>query len=393
MVSPLPIGHTSVPSEGIRTIPCKGCRPHVCRTPAKPSNPNKPGRPRRGKGIEWLRACLTAIAKRNGGSRPWVEVDLNRCFNAKGYALSWGRQLFRRLQRDAFWRKLCKVRYVQKRLEQNGCFVILVAFRAYLQWDQEPLFYSRDRKTSRHVRAALRGSDIELRDCPQPSISTRQTAEEINNGTAVENQSSGYAEGKDENSLPPGQNKPSSEPTSHQTSDPVLRPSLNSRSACATQHCHSPEQSQRRSTGSFGTDPKGQASKEGNAIPVPLRRFILWLVFSLRDLMDWTRRDIFDEKSATVSFDFATVFSFVRGHVVDGHAANAIRSAWSKAVHLTHADVVDGLCRKPIALCVAHAARLLRRDDRTRQERIQQFYEQRAKTDENKPVQEPSKNE
>jgi hypothetical protein len=346
--------------------------------------------------VQWLRAYLTAIAKRNGGSKPWVEVDLNRCFNAKGYALSTGRELFRRLQRDAFWRNLCKVRYVQKRLETNGCFVILVAFRPYLRWDEEPLFYAADRKTSRHVRRALRGEDLELenvnnsvdnrgtargesRHCPVQQYNNfpnSSTAVPNNIRTAVETPIEALRARKE---APPHPNLPDSTTSVPSTNGSTLRLSLNSRSACAAQQPPEVKPNQGRSTGSRGTDSKGFASSGTTANSVPaktatlvrvspsLQRFILWLVFELRLLMQWTQR---------VPFNFGTVYSFVRSQVIDGHASLAVRKVWTDAVEQTHGDIVEGrVCRKPIALCVARAARLLRqRDRRTREQRMKEFY-------------------
>ncbi len=77
---------------------------------------------------------------------------------------------------------------------------------------------------------------------------------------------------------------------------------------------------------------------------------------------------------------FATVYAFTRRHVLAGHTAFAIKGAWSRAVRLTDGDVSDGLCRQPIALCVAHATRILfRRDPRTDAQRIAAFYEDRKR--------------
>ncbi len=391
MASPCQVGPSTEALRGRRTILSKSGRPHECRTPSLPANPNKPGRPRRGKGVQWLRACLCAISKQNGGSRPWVEVDLNRCFNAKGYSLRWGRVLFSRLQADAFWRNLCKVRFVQKRLEHNGCFVILVAFRPYLKWDEEPLFYERDRKTPRHVRAALRSEDLELvnnfafgrgesRHCVVhhtiqfPSQGTAVLGTSLERpGTLVEPLC-----GRENETATASLR--SDNPTPQPTSDASLRMSLNNRSACSAQQTFPQKQHQGRRTESHRNDPQSLASKEGIAktvpehVPASVQRFILWLVFQLKELMVWTRRDYFNPASATVPFKFSTVFAFVRRHAIAAHTGAAIQSAWDRAVHQTHADVVDGLCRHPIALCVAHATRILLRDPRSRSQRMSAFY-------------------
>lgn len=396
MVSPATIG--------TRYIPCKSGAPHRCRAAARPANRSKrEGLIKPGKGVQWLRAYLTSIAKRSGGARPWVEIDLNRCFNATGYSLSWGRELFSRLQRDPFWRNLCKVRYVQKRLETNGCFVILLAFRPYLKWDEEPLFYAADRKTSRHVRAALRAEDLELvkiedgivkrkvelgnnsdenavnnsresGHCPAHLITyspSQETAESIQQDEPSRTQSSGFAEGKDTERRSPEQNHKTTikEPT--QTNTTLLRLSLNSRSACSSQTTFLSKPSQRRRTGIPQNDPQVLASKEGKAIPMPaqLRKLIIWLVFSLAELMAWSKR---------VPFSFPMLFAFVRNHVTEGHLSDSIQKAWRQAVSETEADVITGLCSKhSTAFCVMHAARILSRDRRTRKQRLADFYEQR----------------
>ncbi len=386
----------------LREIPCRGgCRPHRCKTKSLPANPDKPGRPKPGKGVQWLRRTLCGIAKhpKGGGRKPWVEVDLNRCFNAKGYSLSWGRELFRRLQRDAFWNNLCKVRYVQKRLETNGCFVILIAFRSYLKWDEEPLFYERDRKTTRHLRTALRAEDLELvnnppeivnnsnavqeerRHCPVPlynEFPTYGTADEINNGRAVENTSSRFAEET-------GRDLVSDEPSSIEKPLPqpngISKVNGNCRSACAPQQRSGVIQCNGRRTGNVSA-PQRLACRENfcaTRVGPALRGFILWLVLDLKADMVWTWRGT-DARSATVPFVFANVFAFVRRAAVAGYEAKVIRNAWDDAVHATHADVVDGLCRHPIALCSANAERILSRSDpRTREQRLAEFYSTRKK--------------
>jgi hypothetical protein len=377
----------TAPTTATRYIACKSGRPHRCRSTALPSNPKKPGRPARGKAVEFLRRYLTGIAKRSGGARPWTEIDLNRCFNSQGYSLSWGRETFRRLQRDPFWRNLCKVRFIQKRLTRNGCFVILLAFRPYLRWDEEPLFYAGDRKTTRHVRAALRGEDLEHRDCPVSNTSTKRTAVEFNN-PSDRIQQSGSAVVLKRNSdaeLTPAGKTPSNGQNS------LLRLSLNNQEPppevqkAINAGLPSPALTSGAVNGtSFNPQPTTHNIQQKPISPA-LRKFVVWLSFSLAELT-WTHR---------VPFSFATVYAFAKRHAIDGHTAIAIQSAWKRAVEMTHADAVDSdglpkgqsFCRKPIALCVAHATRILFRcDNRTADQRRADFFAERAKV---KPMSKP----
>lgn len=374
---------TPSPRDTTRYIPTKGGRPHRCRSRPLPSNPGKPGRPARGKAVEFLRRYLTGIAMRSGGARPWTEIDLNRCFNSQGYSLSWGREIFRRLQLDHHFKNLCKVRFLQKRLKRNGCFIIMLAFRPYLRWDEEPLFYGADRKTSRHVRTALRAEDLELGHCPESNTSTKRTAEE-NNGTSSRRQSTGYAVviGRDfDADLPAVAKKP------EEGHSAPMRHSLNSGPpAEVIEAINSGAASPALNAKLIRENPCQSVSNPVRPISPGLRKFIVWLSFSLSELMTWTSK---------VPFSFPTVFNFVRRHALDGHEATAIQTAWKKAVEMTHSDAADSVglpknqsfCRKPIALCVAHATRILfRRDPRTAEKRRVDLFAARAKL---KPILKP----
>jgi hypothetical protein len=356
-------------------VPTKGGRPHRLRARANPSDRGKQGRPKHGQALPGLRRYLVGLAKRSGGRRPWQEVDLNRVFNRFGYSLGWGRELFRRLTLDPFFRNLCKVRFVQKRLvpedgHGNGCFVILLAFRPFLAWDGEPLFYFKDRETTRHLRPALRSEDLELfdqaapwsktKDCPVSRVahyndfSTYRTAEENNRLPAADSQCR-FAEQTEkgccfkENSL--------------SETLPTLRISRNK-----------PEPSPSKPT-------MQPATEKTNRL---LRRKAVAVALAIKS-DHWQGTETDQRNTRTVKFNFPHAYTFALEGLRQGHLDKTLALVWQQAVRQTHADLVDttgkhrGPVKCPQALCLFHARRLLdSADTLSTFDRVTRFYRMRA---------------
>lgn len=313
-----------------RYIPTRDGLPHRCRAKPLPGNRRHPRRPVQGRTIDWLRAFVFYLAKRQPDKSPWVELDLIRACNSKGVSRAACRWLWHWVKVDPLFRRYIKVRYVQKVGPENGWFVILAAWRPKLQWDQEPLFYGRDRETSRHVRAELRGADIEKknRDCPIPSLS-----------------------------LPEGQPQDNTPQAASEN-----RPSL-------------------RSAGSNGEVPNSKAleSRISHAIrrtdhgePERLGKT---LCRKCAVVVSQLASDFFTWDPPKFQFPEAHAWNFVSWALVNGFEDWRIARTWRKAVEATVADISDGIARIPPALLVSHARRLLEESDsRGREERIRAFY-------------------
>lgn len=330
-----------------RRVPTKEGRDHTLRTAPAASDPDRRRkRVRHGKSVEWLRAYLVSILNRTYKGI-WTEIDLNKVFNARGYSLSWGRELWRRLKLDPHFNRLVKVRYVQKRLHRNGCFVIIIALRRKLRWDQEPLFEHRD-GSSRHVRPELRSSDME-RDCPVSPFShingfSSQGTAAKNNDASVENESSAGA----------------SVPATATPTTKAGQPGEKTKTPTCTFNIAS----------SNNVSRNNNSWEEGRLLTLEGRKRISgkarWLLLQCRG-RHW------DNCKVEWRGDHAWIFCLTA--LRDGHDALMILRAWDYAIHTAHADAVDGLARVPSALALSHARRWLGEHTRgTQTERVQAFY-------------------
>lgn len=320
-----------------RTCPTVGGRRHTLRTESLPSDRRKrKRRVRRGKSVEWLRAYLVAILNKSYKGI-WTEIDLVKVFNARGYSLSWGRELWRRLKRDPHFNRLVKYRYVQKRLPRNGCFVILVALRRKLRWDEEPLFEHRDGSV-RHLRAELRAPDLDRRDCLVQCgshikvFSTLQSADQ-NNVARDENQSTG-----------PSPDNPSAKINA-------------SDGRQADFHEHSRIASELTTSAPMILSLNNW--QENQLMTVKGRKRLgskaRWLLLRCRERY-WD--------NCKVQWNGGHCWIFCITALRNGHDAMLILRAWDYGIHTAHAEQVDGFARIPSALCLAHARRWL--GERTR---------------------------
>lgn len=321
-----------------RRIATRDGKPHRCRPKALPGDWRHPRRPDHGRAVNWLRAFVFYLVKRQSGRSPWVELDLTRACNSKGLSLSAVRWLWRRLKADPLFCRYIKVRYVQKVGPDNGWFVIIAAWRPNLQWDQEPLFYGRDRETTRHVRAELRDEDIEsagraqkkTRDCPK-SIGPHYTV-----------------------SLPKEQ------PCQNTPAGTENRPSL-------------------RSAGSSGETPlsKGFEDRIFFAIHRPdwnePNRLGRTLCRKCAIVVRHLQSDFFT--NGRFAWPEAHAWNFVSWALVNGFDVLRISQAWRGAVEQTVADMADGMPRVPAAWLMFHAKRIANEiDPRPRADRIRSFY-------------------
>lgn len=330
-----------------RYIQTRDGLPHRCRAAPLPGNRGHVRRPDHGKSICWLRALVFYLAKRQQDRSPWVELDLTRAFNSKGFSLSAGRWLWRWLKVDPLFRRYIKVRYVQQVGLRNGWFVIIVAWRPKLAWDQEPLFYGRDRETPRHVRAELRDEDIEASDpvkrhgdCPITRNSHTRFF---------------LPKGQPKNNTPTG--------TDNQ---PTLRVAGSSGELPNSKALEC-----RLSVALHRTD-----SEAPKRLGKTLCRKCAIVVRQLES-------DFFT--NGRFAWPEAHAWNFSAWALVNGFDDLRIRQAWRMAVEQTVADVADGVARIPPALLVTHGRRILGElDPRHREQRIREFYA-RPKT--NRPIQ------
>lgn len=352
-------------------VPTIDGRPHRLRPSPKPANRQNPRRPEHGDVINWLQAFVFRLTKAQSGHSVWVEMNLTGAFNAKGISLSWGRELWHRLRRRPLFNKYVKVRYVQKRLTKNGCFVIIAAWRPHLRFDQEPLFYGRDRETPRHVRANLRAEDLEFKE----GLSISHTYITPKGQPSTDNCGQ-TAPASIERSF--GPNK---QPQSPLTNSKSLEPSPKTyfvKTPYQESKCHSMPSDWRKAR----RQPSGlqSVSNAGNSdgrvkISNGMRRKIAVMIRFLES--DYWPNE-------RVPFSRPHAFNFIKWALLNGFVDLTIRRAWRSAMEKSIRDTADGLPRSPVAWCQAEAKRILREmDPQTKDERISQFYtsKQRIKMD------------
>lgn len=340
-------------------------RPHRMRARSKPANGRHPKRPAAGKGVEWLRYYLMKIARGPKSARSkWVEIDLNRCFNARGFSLSWGRELFRRVQRDIFFRSVVKVRFAQKRLLRdrrlkrggNGAFVILIALRKGLLWDKEPLFDCRGAHEAdqggRHIRRKLRGGDIPptvensaapagvfglpQKDCPAPSTISLPIGSAVAKHGAprqfsIEPAKAGSVERGDDTQVALPQ------PIA------LLIPSLNKPASGLPQ------------ASTNATNALIPQEKNDDGLTFDGARRLMRKAVSLA--LEFKNRHW---PGCAIAFRWDHAYSFAYDGLLDGQVDRLLLSAWDYGVRTGHADAKDGRAREREPLALAHAKRWLR---------------------------------
>lgn len=320
------------------------------------ANPKSSALPAFGRGYALFRQAIMGRAKR-ARRQVWLEVNLHHWARYYGRCLSTVRVWWDRLQKDPIFNQNMTVRLHQVRLERNGCPVIVCAHDANLRYDGEPLFYERDRRTSRHVRAGWRADDLETERGEIANFSNsllkgfsklQQLSE--NNGASAENQSSGSAAAPS-----PCQNPSSDRREPEKTNKPGLLQKPASRTELRMIR-------NKWEPGKFRT-------LEGNN---KLEKFI-------RPMIRECCQEIWDNCKVGIGSNHFPIFSdFVRYAVRHGYEGTLIRKIARDAITAAHQAAVDGLAKNPTAYAIDLLWKFLKQADlRPEEQRVAAIYASR----------------
>jgi hypothetical protein len=320
---------------------------------AKRADLQAKGKRKKGDAVSFLRMVICAHLKRSGGG--WVELDLVKVANARGYHIRTLRGAFKKLMDDPSFAKIVEERRHQKRLKKNGTFVIIVASQQWLLHDGEPLLRHSD-ETTRHVRRRLREKDI-----PEPT----RRGSALSRSTILHFSSFGQ---QDEiNKLASAQNQ-----SSVAAGDTSLNLSTHS-NARGNEKTNKPEKT-------FNQASHEQLKTSRNNKKIEWKEGQLLSDSGRKSLNKKVKRTLIQCRglhweNCKVKFEGKLAWVFIFQAMRNCQPAALIEKAWLYGIKTAHADSVDGLARVPAALALSHSRRYLQQHTTgTIQERADAVY-------------------